>query len=84
MIRLIILWGLYWGPLCFGNYHLVPRATVSFTTSRMLGALGQDCRHADLKVDKLLATDDAMKTIVRYALKNRMRLVQNCIPMHAL
>ena len=72
------------GSPCFGNYHLVPRATVSFTTSRMLGALGQDCRHADLKVDKLLATDDAMKTIVRSALKNRMRLVQNCILVHAL
>ena len=27
IIRIIIYWGLYWGPLILGNYHIFPKTT---------------------------------------------------------
>ena len=29
IIRTIVFWGLYWGPLFLGNYHICPHVHVS-------------------------------------------------------
>ena len=35
IIRIIIYWGLHWGPLILGNYHLIrPKALFKFFRSK--------------------------------------------------
>ena len=46
MIRTIVLWGLYWGPVILGNYHMstrIPRAFHEDLTGIAIGSLASLC-----------------------------------------
>ena len=38
MIRIIVFWGLYWGPLILGNYHM--DLTIPSALTEPIGRLG--------------------------------------------
>ena len=43
-MRIIIFWGLYWGPPILGNYHLGLGSTQTWGLSRGLCNLDRGCR----------------------------------------